>query len=158
MIAMGVVDMCQVPILNMVVASHTMGDYTKKGMIAFFFFLFSFVLGLHASEGISRDLDAVGQENDAIRRSIGEWHLEELLERMVMRGVELQCHLVIVTELLKRFQDGRLLFHENGARYAFLHGNRLVGFLHPVEMDLARVALAIVDGNFGAQFVRHGWS
>jgi len=159
MIAMGVVDMCQVPILNMVVASHMMDDCTKKRQVAFFFFFFfSFVLGLHASEGISRDLDAVGHENDAIGGSIGEWHLEKILERMVMRGVELQCHLVIVTELLKRFQDGRLLFHENGARYAFLHGNRLVGFLHPVKMNLTRITIAIVDGNFGAQFVRHGWS
>jgi hypothetical protein len=52
-IAMGVVDMRQDPITNMVVASHMMDDYTKKGMIAFFFFLFSFVLGLHASERIS---------------------------------------------------------------------------------------------------------
>ena len=100
----------------------------------------------------------MGHENDAIGRSIREWHLEELLERMVMRRVELQRHLVIVTELLKRFQHGCLLFHENGARHAFLHGNRLIRFLHPVEIDLARRALAIVDGNFGAQFVGHGWS
>jgi hypothetical protein len=156
MIAMGVVDMYQVPILNMVVASHTMGDYTKKGMIAFFFFLSLFVLGLHASERISRDLHTVGHENDAIEGSIREWHLKKLLERMVMGCVELQCHLLIVTELLKRFQDGCLLFHENGACHAFLHGNRFVGFFHPVEMDLARIALVIVDGNFGAQFVRHG--
>jgi len=127
-------------------------------MIAFFFFLFSFVFGLHADERISRDLHAVGYENDAIGGSIGEWHLEKVLERMVMGCVELQRHLLIVTELLKRFQDGRLLFHENGPRHAFLYGNRLVGFLHPVKMDLARVALAIVDGNFGAQFVGHGWS
>ncbi len=127
-------------------------------MIAFFFFLFSFVFGLHADERISCDLDAVGHENDAIGGSIGEWHLEKVLERMVMRGVEFQRHLLIVTELLKRLQDGRLLFHENGARHTFLHRNRLVGFLHPVKMDLARVALAIVDGNFGAQFVGHGWS
>lgn len=90
MIAMGVVDMCQVPILNMVVVSHMMDDYTKKRRIASFYFYFSFVLGLHADEGISRDLHAVGHENDAIGGSIGEWHLEELLERMVMRGVEFQ--------------------------------------------------------------------
>jgi hypothetical protein len=25
-------------------------------------------------------------------------------------------------------------------------------------MDLARIALAIIDGNFGAEFVGHGWS
>lgn len=135
-----------------------MDDYTKKRRIASFYFYFSFVLGLHADEGISRDLHAVGHENDAIGGSIGEWHLEELLERMVMRGVEFQRHLLIVSELLKRFQDGRLLFHENGARHTFLHGNRFVGFFHPVEMDLARIALAIIDGNFGAEFVGHGWS
>jgi len=98
----------------------------------------------------------VGQENNAIGWSIGEWHFEELLERMVMRRVELQCHLVIVTELLKRFQDGCLLFHENGARHAFLHGNRFVGFFHPVEMDLARRTLVIIDGNLGTQFFGHG--
>jgi hypothetical protein len=39
MIAMGVVDMRQVPILNMVVVSHMMDDCTKKRQVAFFLFL-----------------------------------------------------------------------------------------------------------------------
>ena len=137
-----------------------MGDYTKKrhDRLLFIFLFLLFALRLHASEGISRDLHAVGHENDAIGGSIREWHLKKLLERMVMWGVEFQRHLLIVPELLERLQDGRLLFHENGARHTFLHGNRFVGFFHPVEMDLARIALAIVDGNFGAEFVGHGWS
>jgi hypothetical protein len=40
MIAMEVVGMCQDRILNMVVVSHMMDDYTKKRRIAFFLFFF----------------------------------------------------------------------------------------------------------------------
>jgi len=40
MIAMVVVDMCQDPITNMVVASHMMDDCTKKRRPAFFLFIF----------------------------------------------------------------------------------------------------------------------
>ena len=75
-----------------------------------------------------------------------------------MRRIELQCHLVVVSELLERFQHGCIFLHENGTGYTILHGNRLVGFLHPVKVDLAHIALAIVDGELGAQFVGHGWS
>jgi len=115
------------------------------------------MVGLHANEGISRDLNTVGYENHAMGGNIGKWHLKKILEMMMMRGIDLQGHFVMVSEFFECFQDGGLLFHKNGAHHTFFHGNGPIGFLHPVKMDLARITLAIIDSDLGAQFVGHEW-
>ena len=118
-------------------------------------FLIDFVK-LHADEGISGDLHALWQKNNAMERNGGQRHGKELFYAIVMRGIELERYFVRVSDLVKRVQDSCLLFHEDGSRRAVLDRNNLVGLLNPVQVELTHIALAVVDGNLGTLFVGHG--
>ena len=91
-----------------------------------------------------------------MERNGGQRHGKELFYAIVMRRVELERHFVRVSDLVKRVQDGCLLFHEDGSRRAVLNRNNLVGLLNPVQVELTHIALAVVDGNLGTLFIRHG--